>query len=117
MCLSPTAYAAELTATDETGRIDHANGLPGLVGLEIVPSPRLAEPMVYDEERCYLVLGHDSAVTLHDDFQHDAVQVNMFARVNVGVPVARKRSGSDGDARRVAGRRDARQGHVDLRPP
>ena len=40
--------------------------------------------------RCYLVLGHDSTVTLHDDWEHDATILNVSARVNVGVPVARK---------------------------
>ena len=90
ICLSPTAYAAELTATDVTGRLQHPDGLPNLLGLAIVQSPGLAKPMVYDARRCYLVLGHDSAVTLHDDFQHDAFQVNVSARVNVGVPVALK---------------------------
>ena len=29
-------------------------------------------------------------MTLHDDFTHDAFQVNVSARVNVGVPVALK---------------------------
>ena len=90
IALSPTAYAAELTATDDIGRLVHPDGLPNLLGLAIVQSPGLAKPMVYDAKRCYLVLGHDSAVTLHDDFQHDAVQVNVSARVNVGVPVALK---------------------------
>lgn len=90
ICLSPTAYAAELTATDANGRLQHPDGLPSLVGLKIVQSPGLVNPLVYDAKRCYLVLGHDSAVTLHDDFQHDAVQVNVSARVNVGVPVAEK---------------------------
>ena len=90
IALSPTAYAAELTRSDDLGHLVHPDGLPDLLGLAIVQSPGLAKPMVYDAGRCFLVLGHDSAVTLHDDFTHDAVQVNVSARVNAGVPVALK---------------------------
>lgn len=90
IALSPTAYAAELTSTDDQGRLMHPDGLPDLLGLSIVQVPGLADPLLYDARRCYLVLGHDSAVTLHDDWEHDATILNVSARVNVGVPVARK---------------------------
>jgi HK97 family phage major capsid protein len=90
VAMSPTAYAAELTATDVDGRLIHPDGLPDLLGLRIVQSPGLVDPLVYWSERCYLVLGSDSTVTLHDDWEHDAIIVNVSARVNVGVPVAHK---------------------------
>ena len=90
ICLSPTAYADELVSKDDNGRLMHPDGLPDLLGLTIVQSPGLADPLVYDAKRCYLVLGHDSNVTLHDDPQHDAILVNVSARVNAGIPVADK---------------------------
>jgi hypothetical protein len=90
IALSPTAYAAELTATDVDGRLIHPDGLPDLFGLRIVQSPGLADPLLYDARRCYLVLGSDSTVTLHDDWEHDATVVKVSARANVGVPVAHK---------------------------
>ena len=90
IALSPTAYAAELTSTDDQGRLMHPDGLPDLLGLNIVQVPGLADPLLYDSRRCYLVLGHDSNVTLHDDWAHDATILNVSARVNVGVPVAGK---------------------------
>jgi HK97 family phage major capsid protein len=109
---SPTAYAAELTATDTTGRPIHPDGLPNLAGLKIVQSPGLVEPLVYDAKRCYLVLGHDSNVTLHDDPQHDATLVNVSARVNVGVPVAgksiRKLEVTGGSAQAAGGHRSGK---------
>ena len=88
--LSPTAYAAELIRHRRTGRLVHPDGLPDLLGLKIVQVPGLADPLLYDARRCYLVLGHDSAMTLHDDWEHDAKILNVSARVNVGVPVAHK---------------------------
>jgi HK97 family phage major capsid protein len=93
VALSPTAYAAELTSRDGEGRLMHPNGLPDLLGLRIVQVADLDQPLLYDggdRGRCFLVLGQDSSVTLHDDWQHDAVQVLVKARVNVGVPVAAK---------------------------
>ena len=63
IALSPTAYAAELTAEDDQGRLVHPDGLPDLFGLRIVQVPGLADPLLYDSRRCYLVLGHDSAIT------------------------------------------------------
>lgn len=90
ICLSPTAYSAELISRDEQGRLMHPDGLPDLLGLRIIQSPGLATPLVYDSRRCYLVLGSESTVTLHDDPLHDAALVNVSARANVGVPVAAK---------------------------
>ena len=90
IAMSPTAYAAELTARDGENRLMHPGGLPDVLGLTIVQSPGLSVPLVYDARRCFLVLGHDSAVTLHDDWEHDAVMILVSARVNVGVPVAHK---------------------------
>ncbi len=90
IALSPTAYVAELVAVDANGRLVHEDGLDTLAGLSIVQVPGLADPLVYDARRCYLVLGHDSNVTLHDDWAHDATILNVSARVNVGVPVAGK---------------------------
>lgn len=87
---SPTAYAAELTATDADGRLVHPDGLPDLFGLRIVQVPALDPPLLYDARRIFLVLGQDSTVTLHDDWRHDAVMVLVKARANVGVPVAGK---------------------------
>lgn len=90
IALSPTAYAAELTSKDSQGRPIHPDGLPDLLGLKIVQVPALAAPLVYDSKRCYLVLGQDSTVTPHDDFNHDAMTLLVKARVNVGVPVKDK---------------------------
>jgi HK97 family phage major capsid protein len=90
IALSPTAYAAELTSRDAEGRLMHPNGLPDLLGLKIVQVADLDQPLLYDAKRCFLVLGQDSTVTLHDDWQHDAVMVMVKARANVGVPVAAK---------------------------
>ena len=41
IALSPTAYAAELTAKDSQGRLMHPDGLPDLLGLTIVQVPAL----------------------------------------------------------------------------
>ena len=90
IALSPTEYAAELTSRDSQGRLMHPDGLPDVLGLTIVQVPALTPPLVYDKSRCYLVLGQDSTVTPHDDFQHDALTLLVKARVNVGVPVKAK---------------------------
>ncbi len=52
--------------------------------------PGLDPPLVYDSGRCYLVLGQDSNVTLHDDPHHDAMLLLVKARANVGVAVKDK---------------------------
>lgn len=90
IALSPTAYAAELVRSDDLGHLVHPDGLPDLLGLKIVQVPGLADPLLYDARRCYFVLGTDSAVTLHDDWEHDAKIVKVSARANVAVPVAHK---------------------------
>jgi HK97 family phage major capsid protein len=87
IAMSPTAYAAELTRTDDLGNLVHPNGLPDLVGLDIVQVPALAPSLVYDRTRTFLVLGADSNVTVHDDPHHDAILLLVKARANVGVPV------------------------------
>jgi HK97 family phage major capsid protein len=88
IALSPTAYAAELSATDPDGRLLHPDGLEGgFLGLNIVQVPALDPPMLYDASRVFLVLGSDSTVTPHDDWQHDATVLMVKARCNVGVPV------------------------------
>ena len=87
IALSPTAYAAELTAADTTGRLLHPDGLADLAGLNIVQVPGLDPSLVYDASRTFLVLGQDSNVTPHDDPQHDAMLLLVKARANVGVPV------------------------------
>jgi HK97 family phage major capsid protein len=87
IALSPTAYAAELTAVDSTGRLLHPDGLADVAGLSIVQVPGLDPSLVYDATRTFLVLGTDSNVTLHDDPQHDAMLLLVKARANVGVPV------------------------------
>ena len=48
IALSPTAYAAQLTSTDDQGRLMHPDGLPDLLGLNIVQVPGLADPLLYD---------------------------------------------------------------------
>jgi hypothetical protein len=68
----------------------HPDGLPDLLGLRIVQVPGLDPPLLYDARRCYLVLGQDSTVTPHDDWQHDALLLLVKGRANVGVPVAGK---------------------------
>ena len=87
VALSPTDYAAELTAADTTGRLLHPDGLTDLAGLSIVQVPGLDPPLVYDASRTFLVLGQDSNVTPHDDPHHDAILLLVKARANVGVPV------------------------------
>ncbi len=108
IALSPTAYVTEMTAVDANGRLIHEGGLDTLAGLSIVQVPGLETPLVYDARRCYLVLGHDSTVTPHDDWQHDATILLVSARVNVGVPVAdksiRKLEVGDGDSRAAKAR-------------
>ena len=90
IAMSPTAYAAELVSTDADGRLLHPDGLPDLLGLRIVQVPALDPPLLMDSGRCYLVLGQDSTVTLHDDPHHDAMLLLVKARANVGVPVKDK---------------------------
>ena len=90
IAVSPTVYAAELTRTDDLGHLVHPDGLPDLIGLDIVQVPGLDPPLVYDAGRCYLVLGQDSNVTVHDDPHHDAMLLLVKARANVGVPVKDK---------------------------
>jgi HK97 family phage major capsid protein len=90
IAVSPTVYAAELTAIDADGRLVHPDGLPDLIGLDIVQVPGLDPPLVYDSGRCFLVLGQDSNVTIHDDPHHDAMLLLVKARANVGVPVKDK---------------------------
>ena len=72
IAMSPTVYAAELTRTDDLGHLVHPDGLPDLIGLGIVQVPGLDPPLVYDSGRCFLVLGQDCNVTIHDDPHHDA---------------------------------------------
>jgi HK97 family phage major capsid protein len=89
IALSPTDYAAELSAVDTTGRLLHPDGLSGgLLGLSIVQVPALTPSLVYDATRTFFVLGTDSTATVHDDFEHDALALLVKARANVGVPVA-----------------------------
>jgi len=65
----------------------HPDGLPDLIGLNIVQVPGLTPSLVYDASRVFLVLGQDSNVTPHDDPHHDATLLLVKARANVGVPV------------------------------
>ena len=90
IALSPTVYAAELTRQDDLGHLVHPDGLPDFLGLKIVQVPALASPLVYDATRCFLVLGQDSNVTLHDDPHHDAMLLLVKARANAGIPVKAK---------------------------
>jgi HK97 family phage major capsid protein len=90
IAMSPTAYAAELTATDAEGRLVHPDGLPDLFGLRIVQVPGLTPSLLYDSRRIFLVLGQDSTVTPHDDWKHDAFVYLVKARANVAAPVAGK---------------------------
>jgi Phage capsid family len=90
IALSPTAYAAELVATDADGRLHHPDGLTAVAGLQIVQVPGLDSPLAYDASRCYLVIGQDSTVTPHDDWEHDAMVLLVKARANVAVPVKAK---------------------------
>ena len=87
IAMSPTTYAAELTATDDLGHLIHPDGLADLAGLAIVQVPGLTPSLVYDASRTFFVLGQDSNVTPHDDPQHDALLLLVKARANVGVPV------------------------------
>ena len=87
IAMSPTTYAAELTATDDLGHLIHPDGLADLAGLAIVQVPGLTPTLVYDASRTFFVLGQDSNVTPHDDPQHDAMLLLVKARANVGVPV------------------------------
>ncbi len=90
IAMRPTAYAAELTREDDLGHLVHPDGLPDFLGLRIVQSPGLLSPLVYDAGRCFLVLGQDSSVTVHDDPHHDAMLLLVKARANVGIPVKAK---------------------------
>ena len=90
IAVSPTVYAAELTATDADGRLVHPDGLPDLLGLNIVQVPGLDPPLAYAADRCFLVLGQDSNVTVHDDPHHDSMLLLVKARANVAVPVKDK---------------------------
>jgi HK97 family phage major capsid protein len=90
IAMSPTVYVDELTREDDTGRPVHPDGLPDFLGLSIVQVPALASPLVYDATRCFLVLGQDSNVTLHDDPHHDAGLLLVKARANAGIPVKEK---------------------------
>jgi HK97 family phage major capsid protein len=90
IALSPTMYSAELTAVDTTGRPIHPGGLPELAGLRIIQVPDLGPPLVYDSRRCFLVVGQDSSITVHDDYKRDAQVLLVKARVNIGVPVKDK---------------------------
>jgi HK97 family phage major capsid protein len=90
IAMSPTVYAAELTRADDAGRPVHPDGLPDFLGLTIVQVPALASPLCYASDRCFLVLGQDSNVTVHDDPRHDAMLLLVKARANVGIPVKAK---------------------------
>jgi HK97 family phage major capsid protein len=90
IAVSPTVYVDELTREDDAGRPVHPDGLPDFLGLRIVQVPALASPLVYDASRCFLVLGQDSNVTLHDDPHHDAGLLLVKARANAGIPVKEK---------------------------
>ena len=90
IAMSPTIYAAELTRQDDLGHLVHPDGLPDFLGLAIVQVPALASPLVYDAARCFLVLGQDSNVTLHDDPHHDSMLLLVKARANAGIPVKAK---------------------------
>ncbi len=115
IALSPTAYAAELTATDSTGRLLHPDGLDDFLGLSIVQVPALVDPLAYDSGRIFLVLGQDSAVTVHDDFQHDALALLVKCRANVAAPVKDKsiRLLAIGTPDEVQARRDEAQAKRD----
>lgn len=90
IAMSPTVYAAELVREDDLGHLVHPQGLPDFLGLNIVQVPALDDPLVYDASRCFLVLGQDSAVTVHDDPRHDAMLLLVKARANAGIPVKGK---------------------------
>ena len=79
-----------MSAIDANGRLIHAAGLDRLLGLSIVQVPGLDPALFYDRRPIYMVLGQDSTVTPHDDWEHDAMVLLVKARANVGVPVANK---------------------------
>lgn len=90
IALSPTAYAAEMSRTDDLGHLVHPDGLTDLLGLRPVQVPALSPPLVYDNRRTFLVMGSDSTVTPHDDWEHDALVLLVKGRANVAAPVAHK---------------------------
>jgi HK97 family phage major capsid protein len=90
IAMSPTVYVDELTREDDAGRPVHPDGLADFLGLRIVQVAGLATPLAYDSRRCFLVLGQDSNVTVHDDPRHDAMLLLVKARANAGIPVKDK---------------------------
>jgi hypothetical protein len=93
IALSGTAFSTEAGRTDTNGSLVHPGGtLADVAGLRPVVVPGLAEPLVYDSNRVFLVLGQDSTADLSQDFafDRDAVAIRVKARVNVAAPDANK---------------------------
>jgi HK97 family phage major capsid protein len=89
IALSGSAFSSEAGRVDGNGQLVHPGGsLADVAGLKPVTVPGLANPLVYDSRRVFLVLGQDSNADISNDFafDHDAVAIRVKARVNVAAP-------------------------------
>jgi HK97 family phage major capsid protein len=89
IAMSGATFAGEAGRVDTTGALVHPGGsLPDVAGLRPVLVPGLADTLVYDSSRVFLVLGQDSTAELSTDyaFDRDAAALRVKARANVAAP-------------------------------
>ena len=88
LAISATALAAEDARTGTTGDLIYDSGFAAAMGLVPVVVPALAEPLVYDQSRCYLAVRNDVMVEASRDwhFDRDATSIRVKARVTAAIP-------------------------------
>jgi len=80
--------AAEEAARTANGILVYPNGLEAAFGLRIVQVPGLAQPLVYDSTRVFLVEREDFTVeqSAHAGWQTDTTSLRVKGRFAVAVP-------------------------------
>lgn len=94
IAINGTRLAAEDAVLSTAGGLAYPNGFAAAVGLTpvVVPALALAETMVYDSSRVFLVVRNDATVEASRDyhFNLDAVSIRIKARVSAAVPAPQK---------------------------
>jgi HK97 family phage major capsid protein len=88
LAIGGAALADADTSRDSNGQLVFPAGFAAAAGLAPVVVPELADPLVYDAQRCFLAVRDDAAVDMSRDwhFNLDATSVRVKARVAVAIP-------------------------------
>ncbi len=94
LAINGTRLAAEDAVLSTAGGLAYPNGFAAAVGLTpvVVPALALADTMVYDSSRVFLVVRNDAMVEATNAFHFnlDAVSIRIKARVSAAVPAPNK---------------------------